>query len=107
MKTFESTSVPENIRSEGLSTPLVCTITQLATTLQVPVKTIYYWVHRKQIPFVKMGRHLRFNPTDVLGAFVAKTAGEGTPCFGDRPILKDPGRRSLKIRNANPAQTKE
>ncbi|RYZ77789.1 MAG: DNA-binding protein [Proteobacteria bacterium] len=42
---------------------------QLAAELTVPVGTIYYWVSRRDIPFIKVGRHLRFNVEDVLNHF--------------------------------------
>lgn len=40
-------------------------ITQLAQRLGVQVKTIYGWVHMRQIPFVKVGGCLRFCSKDI------------------------------------------
>lgn len=42
---------------------------ELAKLLGVPVNTIYYWVSKKQIPVVKMGKHNRFNYQEVLEFF--------------------------------------
>src|SRR5690242_1242335 len=44
----------------------LCTIQELAAILRCPVGTIYYWISRNEIPFIKLGRHLRFIPEDVL-----------------------------------------
>ncbi len=41
-------------------------IKRLAEYLDVPVPTIRYWCYKRQIPFVKVGRHVRFKPSDVL-----------------------------------------
>ena len=40
-------------------------IAQLAQRLGAQVKTIYAWVHMRQIPFVKVGGCLRFCPKDI------------------------------------------
>lgn len=49
------------------------TLDQIAKHLSVSRKTIYYWVGRAEIPFVRVGRHLRFDLEDVLKHFTAKT----------------------------------
>lgn len=56
--------------NEGVSSLL--TIQELATHLKVPVKTIYYWVHRREIPYLKVGKHLRFNANHVIQCFESK-----------------------------------
>lgn len=48
------------------------TIQELSFRLQVSVKTIYYWVHRREIPYLKVGKHLRFNEERVIQCFEAK-----------------------------------
>ena len=40
-------------------------IQQAATYLAVSVSTLYGWVWQRRIPFVKMGRALRFDPSDL------------------------------------------
>ncbi|OFZ80664.1 MAG: hypothetical protein A2583_13600 [Bdellovibrionales bacterium RIFOXYD1_FULL_53_11] len=51
----------------------VLTIEQLAEYLQLSVGTIYYWVHRREIPFLKIGKHLRFNINEVMAHFGTTT----------------------------------
>lgn len=40
-------------------------VEHLSEFLAVPAGTIRDWVFKKKIPFVKAGRHVRFNPSDV------------------------------------------
>lgn len=63
MKT--SLSASETIPAhEGL-----LTIREAAQYLAVSVSTLYGWVWQRRIPFVKIGRALRFDPHD-LAAFI-------------------------------------
>jgi excisionase family DNA binding protein len=41
------------------------TIQEAARYLSVSVSTLYGWVWQRRIPFVKIGRALRFDPTDL------------------------------------------
>jgi excisionase family DNA binding protein len=41
-------------------------IKQLAEIVGVPVNTIYFWISRKRIPYIKAGKHLRFHAHDVI-----------------------------------------
>lgn len=63
MKTPLSTSETIQAR-DGL-----LTIRQAAQYLAVSVSTLYGWVWQRRIPFVKIGRALRFDPRD-LAAFI-------------------------------------
>lgn len=45
------------------------TVQEAAQFLAVSVSTLYGWVWQRRIPFVKIGRALRFDPRD-LAAFV-------------------------------------
>jgi len=45
------------------------TIQELSRLLNIPVGTIYYWTSKKQIPFIKFGRHIRFDYEKVLEHF--------------------------------------
>lgn len=45
------------------------TIREAAQYLALSVSTLYGWVWQRRIPFVKIGRALRFDPRD-LAAFV-------------------------------------
>ncbi len=40
-------------------------VDDVAQQLGVKIKTIYGWVHARQIPFVKVGRLVRFDLIDV------------------------------------------
>jgi excisionase family DNA binding protein len=53
---------------DGTSKPLL-TVEEAARYLAVSVSTLYGWVWQRRIPFVKLGRALRFDPHD-LEAFV-------------------------------------
>ena len=41
------------------------TYSDLSNWLSVPVKTLEKWVHRREIPFLKAGRHVRFDREKV------------------------------------------
>ena len=41
------------------------TVTDLAEYLSVREKTVYDWVHKREIPFQKVNRLLRFRPSDI------------------------------------------
>lgn len=72
-----------------LLTPL-----ELSRTLKVSLHTIYYWVSRKEVPFFKVGKHLRFRLDDVLS-----NASWRTPSA----TVQVKSSRSLTIRSAGPA----
>ena len=40
-------------------------INRLAEFLDVPVATIRDWAHKRKIPFLKIGRHIRFQNSDI------------------------------------------
>jgi excisionase family DNA binding protein len=40
-------------------------ITQLSEMLNVKKKTIYDWVHKRKIPYIKLGGLIRFDPTEI------------------------------------------
>lgn len=40
-------------------------IKQTAAALSVPVKTLRDWVYRRRIPFKRVGRLIRFSPSDL------------------------------------------
>lgn len=42
------------------------TINQLSEVLQIKVPTIYGWVHEDYIPYVKIGRLVRFEEDEVF-----------------------------------------
>jgi excisionase family DNA binding protein len=68
----------------------------LSERLGVPTATVYYWVSRNEVPYIKVGRHLRFNLVNVIKYFEHRTGASRLPCF-DRPSKLDSRlSRSLK-----------
>ena len=55
LKEIKSNSIFENL----------WTVIETANFLNVSDKTIYDWVHKRQIPFLKVNRLLRFRPSEV------------------------------------------
>ena len=53
--------------------PALYTVDEIAEYLRVPKNTVYYWCSRHEVPFIKCGRHVRFNPIEVLAYFSNKT----------------------------------
>jgi excisionase family DNA binding protein len=48
----------------------LCEVAQL---LSVSKKTLYYWVSRNEVPYLKIGRHLRFDYRAVIDFFEDRT----------------------------------
>ena len=46
---------------------------ELAERINVLVNTIYFWISRGEIPFTKMGKHIRFSLPEVMAFFKQKT----------------------------------
>jgi excisionase family DNA binding protein len=77
---------------------------EIAAMLRVPEKTIYYWVGRNEIPFIRVGRHLRFVPEKVIAFFSEQTRQARASCTVPASLLKHHETlRSLKIRDVNSA----
>lgn len=94
-------------RTTGFESSPLFTIDELAEELRVSVKTIYYWVGRSEIPFIKIGRHLRFNRDEVLQYFSDRTP-EYTSCLAKGELVergssneRGTSHRSLKIRESS------
>lgn len=49
-------------------------VIELSKILNIPVATIYYKVHRRELPFIKIGRHLRFDLDEVIKFFREETS---------------------------------
>jgi excisionase family DNA binding protein len=79
--------------------PNLCTPSEIAKLLKVSPKSIYYWVKRDELPFIRVGRHLRFDPQKVISYLTEKTDESKAPCLKD-PFLveKRTFSRSLKTR---------
>jgi excisionase family DNA binding protein len=94
MKAYESEmeQIPSNPDGQRMLTLL-----EMALYLRVSKKTLYYWVNRREIPFIKVGRHLRFDATEVLVFFREKTFGSPRTCPFPAILVEAPP-RSLKTR---------
>jgi len=77
----------------------------IAKVLGVSDYTIYYWVGRNEIPFIRVGRHLRFIAEDVIRYFAAKTEERKPNCHRRETRLNNGSQRcSLTI--GAPARTR-
>lgn len=85
------------MQSEKISSATVLmTVSELALFLKVSSKTVYYWVSRNEIPYVKIGRLLRFDAQAIMGHFSSSHAP--SPCVPNLDALGSPARVcSLKI----------
>ena len=74
------------------------TIREAAQYLAVSVSTLYGWVWQRRIPFVKIGRTVRFDPHD-LAAFIdankhvprkeiSPSSSRVNPCYNTRAAGK-------------------
>lgn len=74
------------------------TIREAAQYLAVSVSTLYGWVWQQRIPFIKIGRALRFDPHD-LAAFIeankhvprketSHSSSRVNPCYNTRAAGK-------------------
>lgn len=78
------------------------TIGQLAEQLQLSVGTIYYWVHRREIPVIRVGKHLRFDLAVVLEHFKELTRmKERSPSLNLRRVVNKTHDCSLKIQDSD------
>ena len=89
-------------------------VEELSLLLQVSEKTIYYWVGRHEIPFLKIGRHVRFVATEVLESFKKKMDDSARPCLRGSVLVKNlltngksAFRGSLAIRDQYLAETEK
>jgi excisionase family DNA binding protein len=77
--------------SEGKIEPRLLTVQEAARFLTVSASTLYGWVWQRKIPFVKVGRALRFDLTDLEEFIEASrtpsrnskrsSSSEAKPCY--------------------------
>lgn len=82
------------------------TVEEAAEFLSVPVSTIYHWTSRREIPMVRVGRHLRFEKDVLLQHFKNPEAqGKNGPSPVTAPPSGDVASRlsSLKSKFSRPA----
>ncbi len=54
-----------NLSSTGQPSESILTLDEASTLLKVPKATIYQLTYRREIPFIKIGRSLRFRTSDL------------------------------------------
>jgi excisionase family DNA binding protein len=88
---LDSKSTPENPQR-------LLTVKEAAQYLSISVSTLYGWVWQRRVPFVKIGRAVRFDPRDVE-AFVeankqrsrqtiSQSGSRANPCYNMRAAGK-------------------
>ena len=69
--------------------PSLLTVDDVAQFLKVSPNTIYYWVSRREIPMLRIGKHLRFDKDQILTHFriKAEQSGKKHTCLPAVPLL--------------------
>lgn len=49
----------------GITMRKLISIQELSQLWSVPVPTLYNWVNQRRVPYVKLGRCLRFDPAEL------------------------------------------
>jgi excisionase family DNA binding protein len=62
---FDNQTTPKGHMTSKLVFENLWTVKDLAEYLRVEKKTIYDWVHKREIPFQKVNRLVRFRPKEV------------------------------------------
>lgn len=52
---------------KGLKSRCLLTVQEAAEYLAISVSTLYGWIWQRRIPFVKVGRAVRFDPVELEG----------------------------------------
>lgn len=65
------------------------TIDEAASYFKVSKKTLYYWVARNEIPYIKLGKHLRFKIQEVIAYFDARTQESKPACISKQAWVKE------------------
>ncbi len=84
----------------------VLTLVELAELLKISRKTLYYWVARREIPYIKMGRHIRFERAEVFRFFRERSQERGHGCPWNSDLVEAKP-RSLTTSNGSLAERKE
>lgn len=65
------------------------TTNAIAQMLGVSRKCIYRWVQLRKIPFIKLEKHLRFQPELVIQHFQEKTDWAAPACFQSDILIQN------------------
>ncbi len=70
-----------NTGNAASACPTLISIDELASLLRIQKGTIYNWVYRRKIPYVKVGRLVRFDLNEIAkyldGCRIGPLAGKG------------------------------
>jgi excisionase family DNA binding protein len=61
---------------------LLLTGKELARKFNVPLNTVYYWVSKNEIPYLKVGKHNRFDYSEVMEFFKKQTLNRNLASYG-------------------------
>jgi excisionase family DNA binding protein len=64
-------------RAQAVPPRILIDIDELSTRLKIAKGTLYNWVYLRRIPFVKLGRALRFDPLEIERVLQASSTLEG------------------------------
>ncbi len=67
--------MPQHTSPVRQTAPNLITIEELSTRWQIPKSTLYNWVNQRRLPYVKLGRSLRFNVADLDALLERSTIG--------------------------------
>ena len=81
MDSMPNVRVGSDAPESELRRPLL-TVQEAARYLSVSVSTVYGWVWQRRIPFVKIGRAVRFDPRDLEAFIEASKQGYNTRAAG-------------------------
>lgn len=81
-------------------------VEELGRMLGVSPKTIYYWVSRNEVPYFKVGRHLRFRAQEVIEHF-AGCSRASVSCHLSALSVQNGIHGSLKAKRADIANSQE
>jgi excisionase family DNA binding protein len=73
------------------------TVQEAATYLAVSVSTLYGWVYQRRIPFVKIGRALRFDASDLVAFVDARRTRPPDPATMRARLAKGRKRAAMGI----------
>ena len=76
------------------------TVAECAAYLRVAKGTLYAWVHKKKVPFRKLGAKLVFHREDVDRWTVTKNSDPGASLTRFQQVMVEVKSRSLKIRQS-------
>jgi excisionase family DNA binding protein len=63
------------------------TIDDMADFCSVKPSVVKYWVHNNAVPFIKLGKQIRFNPEDIRNWVLDKHNHRNMSIFGLEKVI--------------------